>query len=142
MEPRLSIVTLGVMDLARAVGFYRDGLGWETGFKDGDGIAFFKTAGTVFALYPIDQMANELPDPDFKPTAGACGIILAHNCRERNEVDAALALAEKAGGSIKKPAHDTFWGGYSGHFADPDGYLWEIAHGAFPIGEDGHLILP
>ncbi|TLP45952.1 MULTISPECIES: VOC family protein [Cohaesibacter] len=142
MEPRLSIVTLGVDDLQRAVAFYRDGLGWETGYKPEDGIAFFKTAGTVFALYPIDKMAEELPDPDFKPKAGACGIVLAHNCRERAEVDGVLTLAETAGGSIKKPAQDTFWGGYSGHFADPDGYLWEIAHGAFPIGDDGHLILP
>lgn len=142
MEPRISIVTLGVTDLEQSVGFYRDGLGWETSYKTGEGIAFFKTMGTVFALYPIDQLANELPDADFAPKAGACGITLAHNCRERAEVDAALALAEASGATIRKAAHETFWGGYSGYFADPDGYLWEVAHGAFPIGEDGHLILP
>ena len=142
MEPRLSIVTLGVNDLECSVAFYRDGLGWDTSYQPGQGIAFFKTWGTVLALYPIDQLADELPDPDFKPVAGPCGITLAHNCRERVDVDAALAMAEKAGGVVRKPAAETFWGGYSGYFADPDGYLWEVAHGAFPIGEDGHLILP
>ena len=142
MEPRISIVTLGVSELERSVRFYRDGLGWETNFKSGEGIAFFKTLGTVFALYPIDHLANELPDADFAPKTGACGITLAHNCRERADVDAVLALAASSGAVIRKPADETFWGGYSGYFADPDGYLWEVAHGAFPIGEDGHLILP
>ena len=142
MEARISIVTVGVTDLAHSVAFYRDGLGWATEYKEGEGIAFFKTSGTVFAIYPIEGLADELPDPHFNPKAGACGITLAHNVREREEVDAALVLAEKAGGTIKKPGHETFWGGYSGYFADPDGYLWEVAHGAFPIGADGHLILP
>ncbi|WP_319530639.1 VOC family protein [uncultured Cohaesibacter sp.] len=142
MDPRLSLVTLGVTDLERSVAFYRDGLKWPTGYKAGDGVAFFKTWGTVLALYPIDQLAEELPDPDFKPVAGPCGITLAHNVRERNEVDVALTDAVAAGATIRKPAKDTFWGGYSGYFADPDGYLWEVAWGAFPIGEDGHLILP
>ena len=142
MEPRISLVTLGVRDLDRSVAFYRDGLGWETSYQPSQGVAFFKTWGTVFALYPIDKLAEELPDADFKPVAGACGISLAHNCRQRQEVDAALELAAKAGAVIKKPAAETFWGGYSGYFADPDGYLWEVAHGAFPLGEDGHLVLP
>lgn len=142
MEPRMSIVTMGVNDLERSVAFYCDGLGWPTNYDPDEGIAFFKTAGTVFAVYPIDKLAEELPDPDFKPVAGACGITLAHNVREKEQVDAALNLAAQSGGSIKKPGSDTFWGGYSGYFADPDGYLWEVAYGAFPIGEDGHLILP
>lgn len=142
MDPRISIITFSVNDLEKAVAFYRDGLGWPTNFKQGEGIAFFKTSGTIFALYPIDEMAKELPDPDFKPSAGACGIVTAHNVHTRQEVDAILSLAQKAGAIIKKPATETFWGGYSGYFADLDGYLWEIAHGAFPIGEDGHLILP
>ncbi|SNY91878.1 hypothetical protein SAMN04515647_2121 [Cohaesibacter sp. ES.047] len=142
MEPRLSLVTLGVTDLDRSVAFYRDGLGWPTSHKPGDGVAFFKTKGTVFSLYPIEGLADELPDTDFKPVAGPCGITLAHNVREKQEVDAALKLAEAAGAVIRKPAADTFWGGYSGYFADPDGYLWEIAWGAFPIDDDGHLVLP
>ena len=142
MDPRISIITLGVANLDSSVAFYRDGLGWETSFEPGQGIAFFKTRGTIFALYPIDKLAEELPDPSFKPTPGASGFTLAHNVREREEVDAALALAAKAGAEIKKPASETFWGGYSGYFADLDGYLWEVAHGAFPIGEDGHLVLP
>lgn len=142
MDPRISIITFGVRDLAKSVAFYRDGLGWPTGFEAGQGIAFFKMTGTVFALYPIDEMARELPDPDFRPLAGSGGIVTAHNVHTREEVDAIIALAEKAGGTIKKQASETFWGGYSGYFADPDGYLWEIAHGAFPIGDDGHLVLP
>lgn len=142
MDPRISILTFGVSDLERSVTFYRDGLGWPTSFKSGEGIAFFKMTGTVFALYPIDEMAKELPDPDFKPQAGGGGSVTAHNVHTREEVDAILTQAQKAGARIKKPASETFWGGYSGYFADPDGYLWEIAHGAFPIGDDGHLILP
>ncbi|MCT4655865.1 MAG: VOC family protein [Cohaesibacter sp.] len=142
MEPRISIISLGVADLDRSVAFYRDGLGWPTSYKPEEGIAFFKTRGTVFALYPIDQLAEELPDPDFKPSTGPCGITLAHNVREQEEVDAALVKAQAAGGEIKKAGCDTFWGGYSGYFADPDGYLWEVAHGAFPLDEDGHLMLP
>ena len=122
--------------------FIRDGLGWTTRYQAGDGVAFFKMMGTVLALYPIDKLAEEIPDEDFRPKAGACGITLAHNCREKQEVDEALELAKKAGAKIKKPAQDTFWGGYSGYFADPDGYLWEVAWGAFPIGDDGHLVLP
>ena len=141
MEPRVSIVTLGVEDLERSVAFYRDGLGLPTAFESGQGIAFFKMRGTVLALYPIDKLADELPDPDFAPKAGACGMTLAHNVRERADVDAVLALAEKAGGAIKKPGNETFWGGYSGYFSDLDGYLWEVAHGAFPLDEDGHLIV-
>ena len=142
MEPRISLITLGVTDLDRSVRFYRDGLGWQTGYTPADGVAFFKTWGTVFALYPIDKVAEEIPDPDYAPQAGTCGITLAHNVREQSEVGEVLALAEAAGAVIRKPAEATFWGGYSGLFADPDGYIWEVAHGAFPIGEDGHLVLP
>lgn len=142
MDARVSIITLGVSDLNASVAFYRDGLGWPTNFEPEHGIAFFKTAGTVFALYPIDKMAEELPDPDFKPAPGSCGIVTAHNVHTREEVDAIIKQAESAGATVKKEPSETFWGGYSGYFSDPDGYLWEIAHGAFPIGDDGHLILP
>nr|WP_321462322.1 VOC family protein [uncultured Cohaesibacter sp.] len=142
MDPRISLVTLGVADLEISVRFYRDGLGWPTGYKAGDGVAFFKTWGTVMALYPISNMAEEVPDGSFRPQAGPCGIVLAHNCRERQQVDDVLRMAEQAGAKLRKPASDTFWGGYSGYFSDPDGYMWEVAWGAFPIGEDGHLLLP
>ncbi len=142
MEPRISIITLGVTDLTKSVAFYRDGLGWPTDYKEDEGIAFFKTWGTCFAIYPIEMLAEELPDPNFKPKAGPCGITLAHNVREQHQVDDILALVEQIGGTVKKEGHSTFWGGYSGYFSDPDGYLWEVAHGAFPIGPDGHLQLP
>ncbi|WP_319498611.1 VOC family protein [uncultured Cohaesibacter sp.] len=142
MEPRISLITLGVSNLERSVHFYRDGLGWPTSYEPGQGVAFFKTWGSVFALYPLEEMAKEIPDGSFTPQAGACGITLAHNCRERQDVDTVMAQAIAAGGQLRKAASDTFWGGYSGYFSDPDGYVWEIAWGAFPIGEDGHLILP
>ena len=95
MDARVSIITLGVSNLNASVAFYRDGLGWPTNFEPEHGIAFFKTAGTVFALYPIDKMAEELPDPDFKPAPGSCGVVTAHNVRTREEVDAIIKQAGK-----------------------------------------------
>ncbi|WP_316858885.1 VOC family protein [uncultured Cohaesibacter sp.] len=142
MDPRISLITLGVRELERSVRFYRDGLGWPTSYEPGQGVAFFKSWGTVLALYPIDKLAEEIPDGSYQPQPGGCGITLAHNCREKSEVDQVLDMARKAGATIRKDASDTFWGGYSGYFCDPDAYLWEVAYGAFPIGEDGHLILP
>jgi hypothetical protein len=126
MEPRISIVTLGVTDLARAVRFYRDGLGFPTKYKDGDGIAHFGTRGALFGVYPLDKLAEDV-GPDVKPRPGFPGITLAHNVRSKAEVAQVLALAEKAGGQIVKPAQDVFWGGHSGYFTDPDGYYWEVA---------------
>ena len=123
MEPRISIVTLGVSDLPRSVEFYRRGLGLP--LREGsDEIAFFETRGTWLALYPRQALAAEL---DATPVgSGFPGFTLAHNVRTREEVDALLKEAESAGARIAKPAQDTSWGGYSGYFADPDGYLWEI----------------
>lgn len=139
MEPRISLITLGVQDLQRSLRFYRDGLGLPTTWQPEQGVIFFKTAGTRLALYPYDKLAQDV-SPKFDISRSQfTGITLAHNVREKHQVDAVLQLAVAAGGTIEKPAQDTFWGGYAGYFADPDGYLWEVAWGAFPIADDGTL---
>ena len=143
MESRISIITLGVRDFDRALRFYRDGLGFATKAKEGEPIAFFQTSGTRLALYPLDRLAEDI-SPAVKPaTPGSFGgITLAHNVRSKDAVAQTLALAEKAGGKIVKPAQDTFWGGHSGYFSDPDGYFWEVAWGPmFTFDAQGALIV-
>jgi catechol 2,3-dioxygenase-like lactoylglutathione lyase family enzyme len=141
MEPRISIITLGVSDLPRSIRFYRDGLGFPSKVKEGDGIAFFTTAGTRLALYPLEKLAEDIA-PDARASSGFSGITLAHNVRRKEEVAAVLALAEKAGGKIVKQAQDVFWGGHSGYFTDPDGYHWEVAWApTFAFDETGSLII-
>ncbi|MFQ5815864.1 MAG: VOC family protein [Candidatus Hydrothermarchaeaceae archaeon] len=124
MEPRISLITLGVSDLTRSVQFYRDGLGLPLR-QGSDRIAFFETKGTWLALYPHEALAADATVPS--DGTGFPGFTLAHNVRSRTEVDAVLKEAEAAGAKIIKPAQDTNWEGYSGYFADPDGYLWEVA---------------
>lgn len=126
MEPRVSLITLGVADLARARAFYGEGLGFPLQAPSNEQIAFFGLNGLWLALYPREALAD-----DALTTAqgsGFRGFTLAHNVRTRAEVVTVLAQAEKAGGKIVKPAQETFWGGFSGYFADPDGFLWEVAH--------------
>jgi uncharacterized protein len=145
MEPRISLITLGVRDLDRSLRFYRDGLGLPTTWSPDKGVIFFKTTGTVLALYPYDDLAKDAwgdpPGVDPQPPKFG-GIALAHNVRDKGEVDAVLDAAQRAGGRIVKPGQDAFWGGYSGYFSDPDGYLWEVAWGAFPFKPDGSLDIP
>jgi hypothetical protein len=140
MEPRITLITLGVADLSRAVDFYRDGLGWPTGYKDGEAIAFFSTAGTRLALYPIHLLAADI-SPGLDPSRALfSGITLAHNVRTKAEVAQLLAQAERAGATIVKPAEDAFWGGHSGYFRDPDGHYWEIAWNPHnPLDADGFM---
>ncbi len=141
MEPRISIVTLGVSDLARSRAFY-ESLGLKTAKEDTPGIVFFKMAGTILALYPAGKLAEDV-DASLVPTPGSfSGVTLAHNTRTREEVDELLAAAVAAGGSLAKPAELAFWGGYSGYFRDPDGHLWEVAHADFwTFNTDGSLVL-
>ncbi|MFC1932824.1 VOC family protein [Chloroflexota bacterium] len=124
MEPRISMIALGVSDLARATSFYHDGLGLPTqgGFS---GITFLKLNGTWLSLYPREKLAADAQVDSIGQ--GFCGVTLAHNVRSKAEADSVLKEAEKAGAKITKPAQDTDWGGYSGYFSDPDGYLWEVA---------------
>jgi uncharacterized protein len=125
MEPRISIITLGVSDLARSVKFYRDGLGLPTNYKENEGIAFFQLSGTWLALYPADALAEDAVLPAERSRFG--GVTLAHNVASKAEADAVIQEALAAGATLLKPAADTFWGGYSGYFADLDGHPWEVA---------------
>ena len=125
MEPRISIITLGVKDLLGSVEFYRDGLGLPLYDEDTDYIAFFKLQGTWLSLYPLDALATDVEVS--VEGSGFSGVTLAHNVRTREEVDTVLDVAVTAGANLVKPAKDTAWGGYSGYFTDPEGYLWEIA---------------
>ncbi|AMR81437.1 VOC family protein [Cupriavidus nantongensis] len=131
MKPRITLITLGVDDLQRAVRFYRDGLGLPTAgivgeqFEHG-AVAFFDLqAGLRLALWPRASLAH---DAGLQVTSRALtDFSLAHNVADKAEVDAVMAQALAAGASVVKPAQDTFWGGYAGYFHDPDGHLWEIA---------------
>jgi catechol 2,3-dioxygenase-like lactoylglutathione lyase family enzyme len=139
MEPRVSLITLGVADLGRSYSFYKDGLGLPTTRVPDEGIVFFQTSGVTVALYPYTKLAEDIGPGWDVPRSKFSGITLAHNVRERHQVDEVMKLAADAGAQIVKPATDVFWGGYSGYFADPDGYLWEVAWGAFELNEDGSL---
>jgi hypothetical protein len=142
MEPRISIVTLGVEDLERSLRFYRDGLGFPTTMEAASGIIFFQTTGICFALYPYEELAKDVSEDFVVPRSKFPGVTFAHNVRTKEEVAVILSLAERAGGKIEKQAQDVFWGGHSGYFSDPDGYLWEVAWGAFEFRDDGSLIIP
>ena len=129
MQPRISVITLGVDDLERAVRFYRDGLGLRTDgiigkeFEHG-AVAFFDLqAGLKLALWPRTSIAHDTGLPRTPPCA--TGHTLGHNVASKQEVDAVMQQAKAAGAAILKPAHDTFWGGYAGYFQDPDGHVWE-----------------
>jgi catechol 2,3-dioxygenase-like lactoylglutathione lyase family enzyme len=131
MRPLVSLITLGVDDLERAVAFYRDGLGWPTkgivGADIPDGaVAFFRLdSGLKLGLWPRSSLAADSGLP-LQPRS-ATEFSLAHNVDSEAEVDAALALAERAGGHVVRSARKTAWGGYAGSFQDPDGHLWEVA---------------
>ncbi len=140
MEQRVSIITLGVADLNRSREFY-ERLGWRRSMAKSEGIVFFQAGGMALALYPRDELAK-----DANVAASGDGfraVSLAYNARNREEVDSVLNEADAAGAKILKPAQEAFWGGYSGYFSDPDGFLWEVAWNPFfPIAEDGSIRLP
>jgi catechol 2,3-dioxygenase-like lactoylglutathione lyase family enzyme len=139
MDQRLSLITLGVSDLERAVAFYR-ALGWT---PDNDfaaqGVAFFQGPGTIIALWGRDELAEDsvVEDP-----GGWGGVTLAYNTRSPEEVDAVIAEAEAAGAKIGRRGGETFYGGYSGIFIDPDGHPWEVAHNPrWTITDTGQTLL-
>ncbi|MCG5242448.1 VOC family protein [Azospirillum doebereinerae] len=131
MEPRISLVTLGVADLARSRRFYEQGLGWTPSPAGNDNVAFYQLGGMALGLFSRAALAEDAHLPDAGDPTRFGGITLAQNVRSKAEVDAVLALAERAGARILKPGQDVFWGGYSGYFADPDGHPWEIAWNPF-----------
>ncbi len=133
MEQRLSLVTLGVEDLGRAARFYEEGLGWRRG-SNSEGVVFFQTPGSIVALWPRSDLAADAGVP--VEGSGFAGVALAYNARSREEVDAVLAEAAVAGAPLLKAAKETFWGGYSGYFSDPDGHLWEVAFNPFWVLDD------
>ena len=138
MEQRLSLVTLGVRDLERARRFY-EALGWTSGAAPADDVVFFQAGCMIVALWGRDQLAEDTVVED---SGGWGGITLAHNTRSREEVDSVLAEAEAAGATIPRAGAETFWGGYSGVFVDPEGHAWEVAHNPhWTIGEDGSVSL-
>jgi uncharacterized protein len=141
MESRITFITLGVADMGRSIRFYRDGLGWWTAADDGADFALFRTLGTRLALYPHDKLAQDIGLEVSAGASGFAGITLGHNVRSKDEVRAGLAAAEFAGGRLLKSPQDTPWGGYSGYFADPDGYVWEVAWAGkgWHVAADGML---
>ena len=137
MEPRISLITIGVADTARARTFY-EALGWVGESPDGD-VVFIQAGGMIVALWGRDKLAADSTVTD---GGGWGGITLAHNVRSPAEVDAVLAEAEAAGATIGRPGAATEWGGYSGIFLDPDGHPWEVAHNPYwTIAEDGSIHL-
>jgi catechol 2,3-dioxygenase-like lactoylglutathione lyase family enzyme len=138
---RLSIVTLGVGDLARSVAFY-EALGWERASSSMDEICWFHTADTNLGLFPREDLAGDVGVPN-EPSQRYAGFTLAINVETEDEVGAALQAAVDAGATLVKPATRADWGGLSGYFADPDGFLWEIAwNPGFHIGTDGRVQIP
>ncbi len=128
MEPRITVITLGVADLQRSVRFYEQ-LGWKRSDKSTGDLIVFDMRGILFALYPIQELAADVTIPH-EPSRFS-GITLAHNTYNEEEVAKIMAQVEKSGGSIIKPPQHTSWGGYSGYFADPDGYVFEVAYNPY-----------
>jgi catechol 2,3-dioxygenase-like lactoylglutathione lyase family enzyme len=136
---RVTVITLGVNSLEKSTAFYRSVFGISPN-GDYEGVAFFELPGTWVTLYPRAKLAEEI-SPALSPAPGGfSGVTLAYNARDREEVLALFDLARDAGATIVKPPHETFWGGFSGYFADPDSYFWEIAWGPmFDFAPDGGL---
>jgi predicted lactoylglutathione lyase len=138
VEQRLSLVTLGVTDLARAKAFY-EALGWTSGAAPADDVVFFQCGGMIVALWGRDQLEE---DSCVEDTGGWGGITLAHNVGSPEEVDAVIEEARAAGGTVPRAGAPTSWGGYSGVFVDPDGHPWEVAHNPhWTLAGDGSVSL-
>ena len=141
MRPRITLVTLGVADVAASRAFYQR-LGFTASPAGNDEVAFFDANGVVLGLFGHDALADDagLPRhamPEFR------GVSTAWNATDEAEVDAIIAHAVACGARLVKPPHKVFWGGYSGYFADPDGHLWEVAFNPFfPLSAEGRVVLP
>jgi len=139
VEQRVSLIMLGVADVARSRTFY-EALGWRG--HETEETVFFQVGGQAFVLWGREKLAADAGIED-SGTEGFGGVALAHNVRTPAEVDDVISTAARAGAVITSPAHSTFYGGYAGYFADPDGHVWEIAHNpGFTLAEDGTLTLP
>jgi uncharacterized protein len=139
MERRVSLITLGVADVARARDFY-ERLGWAG--QEAQETVFIQAGGLALVLWGREKLAADADIAD-QGSDGFGGVALAHNVRSSEEVDAIMAAAEAAGATVTKAPAPTFYGGYSGYFTDPDGHVWEIAHNpGFPLAPDGSLTIP
>jgi hypothetical protein len=130
MKSKISLITLGVKDISSSLKFYRDGLGFKThNYKEGEDHVMFELDGSWLGLFPKDQLAEgaglTIGSNDFS------GIVFAHNVKTEQEVNQVTELARKAGAKILKEPEKVFWGGYSSHFSDPDGYIWSAAYNPF-----------
>ena len=140
VEQRVSLVTIGVDDVARAKAFY-EALGWRG--QEVEETVFFQAGGMAVVLWARANLAEDAAVDDAEGQRRVDGIALAHNVSTPSEVDEILVAAERAGARVTRPARETFYGGYSGYFTDPDGHLWEIAHNpGFTLNADGTLTLP
>lgn len=135
------MISLGVNDLPKATEFYKHVLNTSPNTSS-DAITFIELPGAWLTLYPLDKLAEDI-SPDVPTTRNAfSGITLSHNARSKDEVVAIMERAKTAGAEIVKKAQDTFWGGFSGYFADPDGYYWEVAWGPmFEFQDNGNMKL-
>lgn len=139
MEQRVSLITLGVADVAQARAFY-ERLGWQG--QEVEETVFVQTGGSALVLWDRDKLAADCGLTD-NPAAGFSGIALAHNVRSQAEVDEVIKTAEDAGATITRPPDKTFYGGYAGVFTDLDGHTWEIAYNpGFPLADDGSITIP
>ena len=139
VEQRVSVITLGVRDLARARGFY-EALGWTTRAGAEDDVVFFQAGGLVFALWSRESLAE---DSGVEDGGGWGGVTLSHNASSPEAVDTVVEEARAAGAAIVREPGETFWGGYSAAFTDPEGHPWEVAHNPrWTIHEDGSVELP
>jgi hypothetical protein len=138
MDQRVSVITLGVADLRRARAFY-DALGWHSNAGPDDDVVFYQAGGMVLSLWGRAQLARDSGVPD---APGFGGVTLAYNARSPRDVDDVMARAACAGATVARTAGETFWGGYSGVFLDPDGHPWEVAHNRhWTLKDDGSVAL-
>jgi catechol 2,3-dioxygenase-like lactoylglutathione lyase family enzyme len=138
MDQRVSLITLGVADLERARAFY-EAMGWSTDADPGDDVVFFQAGGMILGLWDRAELAE---DSGVVDSGGWGGVTLAHNVRSPEEVRQVIAEARRAGAEILREPAETFWGGYSGVFVDPDGHPWEVAHNpGWRLGDDGSVSL-
>ncbi|MGQ0456770.1 MAG: VOC family protein [Hyphomicrobium sp.] len=140
MQPRLTLITLGVADMPASRKFY-EALGFKASSDSGPQVTFFDAGGVILALFARDALAEDANVANSSP--GFSGVTLAHNVASEGDVDCVLAEAVRAGAAVLKPAGKTFWGGYAAYFADLDGHIWEVAHNPFwPLDADGRPTLP
>src|SRR5262249_6931842 len=137
---RLTLLTLGVKDIATSAAFY-EALGFRRKARSSDGVAFFEAGGLILSLWSAEQLAEDAQVA--LEGGGFRAVSLAWNCASPEEVDAALERVVTLGAKLLRPPQQVFWGGYTGYFADPDGHIWEVAYNPhFPMTDDGRLLLP